>query len=191
MIAAYNSHKEIVKLLIDKNANVTIRDCFDKTALDRSKDSYIIKMLQEAAEVGQEYDEKNEDQTQETKPEQHSLTPEQPNSKEQLHSILKKSGTKRDEYSRYADDDYVKVQDFNSQPNHTTASSIYHYQRPQEQRGNERRLHSPSKQDISTLHNDSRMSRDYNPLVRILFSKMSYIDLGVKKIFRSKVINKI
>ena len=50
MIASYHGHKEIVKILLENNADINIQDCFGKRAIDRSKDNMIIKMLQNEEE---------------------------------------------------------------------------------------------------------------------------------------------
>lgn len=46
MISAYHGHKQVVKELINKNADTSIQDLFGKKAIDRAKDPIIIRMLQ-------------------------------------------------------------------------------------------------------------------------------------------------
>lgn len=46
MISTYHGHRDIVRLLLDYNADVNVTDCFGKRAVDRAKDSAIIRTLE-------------------------------------------------------------------------------------------------------------------------------------------------
>jgi len=46
MISAYHGHKQVVKELLNRNADTSIQDLFGKKAIDRAKDPIIIRMLQ-------------------------------------------------------------------------------------------------------------------------------------------------
>ena len=50
MIASYHGHKEIIKILLEHNADIYIQDCFGKRAIDRAKDNTVIKILQNEEE---------------------------------------------------------------------------------------------------------------------------------------------
>ena len=50
MIASYHGHKEIIKILLENNADIYIQDCFGKRAIDRAKDNTVIKILQNEEE---------------------------------------------------------------------------------------------------------------------------------------------
>lgn len=62
MIAAFNGHKEIVRLLIERNADTTIQDCFGKSAADRTKDPQILKLLQNSNKIARNYSDGGEGQ---------------------------------------------------------------------------------------------------------------------------------
>ncbi len=48
MIATYHGHANIVKVLIDRGADIDIADCFGKKAKDRAKDNTIIRLIERA-----------------------------------------------------------------------------------------------------------------------------------------------
>jgi len=99
MIAAYNGHKDIVRALLEKNADPLIKDCFEKTALDRTKDPLIAKLLQKASKTQASKDSNREHsrEHQRTNSIQESYL-----SKDPPNSILKKSMLRGEgEYSKY------------------------------------------------------------------------------------------
>lgn len=172
MISAYNGHKDIVRLLLEKNADATIKDCFDKTALDRAKDQKIIKMLQEGSKIAQ----RSSTLVEQEKAVQMILNPS-PKGKENPNSILKKSTPgKKGSISRSQDLDNIKVHNFSGQ-NYTPASSGYPSARPhgflspQNQPLSERLATSPLKNDfLSPQSHRKNSSRDnnYSYLVRYI-----------------------
>lgn len=46
MIATYHGHRGIVKILLERGADVDVSDCFGKKARDRAKDEVIVKMIE-------------------------------------------------------------------------------------------------------------------------------------------------
>ena len=48
MISTYHGHRDIVRLLLDYGADVTIADCFGKKAVDRARDTAIARILERA-----------------------------------------------------------------------------------------------------------------------------------------------
>ena len=46
MIAAYHGHKNIVQILLERDADLNAKDLFGKTAFDRAKNPQITKLLQ-------------------------------------------------------------------------------------------------------------------------------------------------
>lgn len=92
MIAAYHSHRQIVKELLSNNADSTIQDLFGKKAIDRAKDQTVIKMLQTNANKSEILSPRKQDRSITYSSPQMSIDSKL--GKNQPSSILKKSSSK-------------------------------------------------------------------------------------------------
>lgn len=138
MIAAYNGHKDLVRALLEKNADPLIKDCFEKTALDRTKDPLISKLLQKAMKSPAYKDsnpEQSRDHYRSNSFQESSVSKDIPN------SILKKYMLRGEgEYSKY-----------DEMENILPSTKHREYMSPQ----HERRIKSPPKHEFMSPQNHS------------------------------------
>ena len=153
MIAAYNGHREVVRHLLEKNADISVKDRFDKKAIDRAKDSKIIRMLEQAASA----------------PQKHNDTREEHKNERQLHSILKNSTSKAEiDHSKSEELETTKIQEPSNIHNITNQSTVY---APARQQGHstshielsqDQLVTPPPRNDFYSPQNISYNSREHN-----------------------------